>query len=225
MPIHFYRPQTKFGARSYFYTCLSLCSQRGRAWGVCVAEGVGMHGRGACMVGGVHGRGVCMQGGHVWWEACMVGGHAWQGACMAGVGVHGISLGLVSVSASVNTPITRMHSSRMRTVCCSGRLGVCVCVQGVSVYTPLWTEFLKHACENITFLQLLLRTVTTSCVSTYFYVRWRCTYHSVDTDVVQPRPLLLTVVYRHEDDVLVFPLRVQVDLHLFSLRVQPDRRE
>ena len=27
-------------------------------------------------------------------------------------------------------------------------------------YTPLWTEFLTHACENITFPQLLLRTVT-----------------------------------------------------------------
>ena len=26
-------------------------------------------------------------------------------------------------------------------------------------YTPLWTEFLTHACENITFAQLLLRTV------------------------------------------------------------------
>ena len=26
--------------------------------------------------------------------------------------------------------------------------------------TPLWTEFLTHACENITFPQLLLRTVT-----------------------------------------------------------------
>ena len=38
----------------------------------------------------------------------------------------------------------------MRTVRCSGRLGANVGV---------WTEFLTHACENITFLQLLLRTV------------------------------------------------------------------
>ena len=71
----------------------------------------------------------------------------------------------------------------MRTVGCSGRLkgclarGVClprgclpkgrisaqrglpgglVSAQGV---TPLWTEFLTHACENITFPQLLLGTV------------------------------------------------------------------
>ena len=43
-----------------------------------------------------------------------------------------------------------MHSSRMRTVRYSGRLGA---DEGV------WTEFLTHACENITFPQLLLRTV------------------------------------------------------------------
>ena len=80
-----------------------------------------------------------------------------------------------------------MYSSRMRTVRCSGRLWggrcpgscvqggvswVCVCVQGgVSGgcvqrggnTSALWTEFLTHACENITFPQLLLRTVTNSC--------------------------------------------------------------
>ena len=49
--------------------------------------------------------------------------------------------------------------------------GVClstgsVCLGGVcnracnEVDTPLWTEFLTHACENVTFPQLLLRTVT-----------------------------------------------------------------
>ena len=58
-------------------------------------------GGGACMVGGMHGRGACVVGGHVWWgcawwgvcmvgacmagEPSMVGGHARQGAaCMAG---------------------------------------------------------------------------------------------------------------------------------------------
>ena len=61
----------------------------------------------------------------------------------------------------------------MRTVRCSGRRG-CVsqhtlgrgCLPGGCLpqcmlgYTPLlWTEFLTHACENITFPQLLLRTV------------------------------------------------------------------
>ena len=79
---------------------------------------------------------------------------------------------------------TRMHSSRMRTVHCSGRLmGVClpeeVCLpwgsgrrgvsaqEGVSaqgVYTPLWTAFFTCACENITFLKLRLRTVIILCV-------------------------------------------------------------
>ena len=82
-----------------------------------------------------------------------------------------------------------MHSSRMRTVRCSGCLiwggevsargasaqgGVClggVCLGGRclpgGVYLgghtppPLWTEFLTHACENITFPQLHLRTVIT----------------------------------------------------------------
>ena len=77
----------------------------------------------------------------------------------------------------------RMHSSRMRTVRCSYRLGGClpggvssqwgeeclprgvclpnwgggVCPVGCTpspdpeVETPLWTKFLTHACENITF--------------------------------------------------------------------------
>ena len=74
-----------------------------------------------------------------------------------------------------------MHSSRMRTVRCSGHLGVgvClgggvqggVCLEGVclggvkvgvclgGVHLHPWTEFLTHAFENITFPQLLLRTV------------------------------------------------------------------
>ena len=69
---------------------------------------------------------------------------------------------------------TRMHSSRMRTVCWSSRLGggglpIClpgdVCPEGSaqgSVYLPhlpCLKEFLTHACENITFAQLHLRTV------------------------------------------------------------------
>ena len=38
--------------------------------------------------------------------------------------------------------------------------GVGVCQDGC-VHLPLWTEFLTHACENITFPQLRLRTVIT----------------------------------------------------------------
>ena len=78
-----------------------------------------------------------------------------------------------------------MHSSRIRTVRCSGRRGgggVCLgrwvsaqeggvcpgrgCLPRAGsdpvhagIHPPLWTEFLTHACENITFPQLLLRTV------------------------------------------------------------------
>ena len=62
-----------------------------------------------------------------------------------------------------------MHSSRMRTVRCSGRLikEGCLPAQGGGgclprvVYTSpsQWTEFLTHICENITFPQLRLRTV------------------------------------------------------------------
>ena len=50
--------------------------------------------------------------------------------------------------------------------CAGGICMGCVCSGGVSapvhagIQTPLlWTEFLTHACENITFLQLRLRTV------------------------------------------------------------------
>ena len=72
--------------------------------------------------------------------------------------------------------ITGMHSSRMRTGrsltvccsllpggggCCSGGVsapGVCVCVSQHALRQtpspPPWTEFLTHACENITLAQL-----------------------------------------------------------------------
>ena len=79
-----------------------------------------------------------------------------------------------------------MHSSRMRTVRCSGHLsggGAVLSAEGVSAWggclpmegcvcpegrclprggvhlPPLLTEFLTHACENITFPELLLRTI------------------------------------------------------------------
>ena len=45
-----------------------------------------------------------------------------------------------------------MYSSRMRTVRCSGRISC-------HARPRLWTEFLTHAFENITFPQLRLRTV------------------------------------------------------------------
>ena len=59
--------------------------------GVCLSTG-GMHGRGACMVGGMHGGGGvhgkgggrCAWWGHVWQGACVVGGMHGEGACAAG---------------------------------------------------------------------------------------------------------------------------------------------
>ena len=53
-----------------------------------------------------------------------------------------------------------MHSRRMRTVRCSSHLpgGVYLGVF-TGADAPLWTEFLAHARENITFPQLCLRTV------------------------------------------------------------------
>ena len=112
---YFYRPQTKFGARLYFYISLSFCSQGGacvvalaevHAWllggacmvapgGVCmVAQGgvCGCSGRGACVVA----QGACMvaPGGAcvVAWGACMV---LFGGACVVLFrgGMHGFIRG------------------------------------------------------------------------------------------------------------------------------------
>ena len=45
-------------------------------------------------------------------------------------------------------------------VCLRGGSARGVCPGGgVCVHLPLWTEFLTHACENITFPQLRFRTV------------------------------------------------------------------
>ena len=60
---------------------------------------------------------------------------------------------------------TRMHSSRMRTARCSGRLSCHACPRHTcplphmpppplprmpsATHTPLWTEFLTHVCKNI----------------------------------------------------------------------------
>ena len=72
---------------------------------------------------------------------------------------------------SCYTVQTRMHSSRMRTVRRSSRLaGGClprgVSVGGVCTPPPLWTAFLTHACENITFPQLRSRMVMKLCECT-----------------------------------------------------------
>ena len=56
----------------------------------------------------------------------------------------------------IHTTKIRMHSSRMHTVRCSGHLS---CHAHPLPCTPPRTEFLTHACENIIFLQPLLRAV------------------------------------------------------------------
>ena len=49
-------------------------------------------------------------------------------------------------------------------VCVGGvSSGECIpACNGADILPPPWTEFLTHACKNITFSQLLLRTVTNS---------------------------------------------------------------
>ena len=87
--------------------------------------------------------------------------------------VHWMPLATISVKASyfiLKSLTTRMHSSRMRTsrlltVSCNGK--GCLPRGGMSAGgggclprgEQRWTELLTHACENITFPQLLLRTV------------------------------------------------------------------
>ena len=63
---------------------------------------------------------------------------------------HSVTVSLIFLLFKTKTKTTRMHSSRMRTVCCSGRRGGRVSDQGVSAWggvsaqgcapTPLWTE-------------------------------------------------------------------------------------
>ena len=75
-------------------------------------------------------------------------------------------------------------------VCLGGSAWGCL-PRGVStwgVYTsPLWIEFLTHACENITFPQLRLRTVIklfdvsrTQCITIYTV--------TIDSDVTRESP-------------------------------------
>ena len=78
-----YRPQTKFA--KVMFLQMSVCPWGGNRRG-------GVHGGGACMVGGCAWQGGMCGGGHAWWGACMAGGmhgrgHAWWGGmCGGGVG-------------------------------------------------------------------------------------------------------------------------------------------
>ena len=37
--------------------------------------------------------------------------------------------------------------------------GMCDLARHAGIHTPLWTDFLTHACENITFPQVVMRTI------------------------------------------------------------------
>ena len=78
-----------------------------------------------------------------------------------------------------------MHSSRMRAIRCRSRLPGCGCLGGGvclgGIFSQLYTSpppsrgqySLTHACENITFSQLRLRTVINNCMRLrYIWAVW-----------------------------------------------------
>ena len=70
---YYYRPQRSRGKVIFSQASVILSTGRGMCRG-------GVHGQGACMVGGMYGG---MHGGHAW-GVCVVGGMCGQGECMAG---------------------------------------------------------------------------------------------------------------------------------------------
>ena len=62
-----------------------------------------------------------------------------------------------SLTASRSIRGERGHACRGRGAVFAG--GACLGVHGGGACPPQWTEFMTHACENITFQQLLLRVV------------------------------------------------------------------
>ena len=79
----------------------------------------------------------------------------------------------------------------------SAQGGVCISQHAMGQTSPLpWTEFLTHACENITFPQLLLRTVKIKSPSRGLS-SWRLVYKSV-TCMKSVRKRVLYACTRHE---------------------------
>ena len=110
-----------------------------RGWGVC--PGVSVLG---CLPRGVSARGVCPGVGCLPRGRSVCPGVSVQGCLPRGVAALGcLTRGGVFAQGEGCLP----RAVFVRSVC----LGVYTC--------PLWTEFLTHACENITFPQLRLRTV------------------------------------------------------------------
>ena len=74
----------------------------------------------------------------------------------------GSARGVCRVCVCVSRGVSAQEGVCVQGRCVCPRGGVCpgqVCLPGGCTPPPLWTEFLTHACENITFPQLLLRTV------------------------------------------------------------------
>ena len=109
---------------------------------VAAASGVypSMHRTGGCMYPSMHWAGRCVFQHH-WAGGCVYPSMHWAGDfCPGGVSALGVSVRGVSVRGAWGR-----HNPPVQ------------CMLG-SIPLPPWTEFLTHACENITFPQLLLGT-------------------------------------------------------------------
>ena len=118
---------------------------------------------------------------------------------------------------------TRMHSSRMRTVRCSGCLGGCLpkggCLpRGISQHalgqTPppppaLWTKFLTHASENITVKKrILLKTFYVLCALSSEHIVPMFYLDHMDLKIMKYRyDLLVDMLISKRVHVLIFPSR------------------
>ena len=106
------------------------------------------------------------------WRACKICVCRFGRCCEVPCEINNQSQEGIPVGCVLPTSVAILGSCLQRGVVCLGDdclggvcLGVCVCPGGcippvhcMLGHSPLWTEFLTHACENITFRQLLLRT-------------------------------------------------------------------
>ena len=115
------------------------------------------------------------------------------------------------VTSFLSVILTRMYSSRMRTIRCSGRprrglprwgvclLGGCLPVGGGWLSTrglsacqtpPPCTEFFTHACENVTFPKLLYFLTIDHLLNIYLLVQFDTGDHSsLHWQIEVPPPL------------------------------------
>ena len=60
---------------------------------------------------------------------------------------------------------------------CHTHFPLCHTRSPFTMHAPLWSEFLTHTCENITFPQLLSWEVKITTI--YFYTKWQCCHQNV----------------------------------------------